>query len=121
MSKVVHFEIPVDDPARAQAFYSSVFGWRVQGWGDQPYWLVQAGEEGEQGADGALIARSDVHAAPVVVIAVDDIDAALERATAAGADLVHGRQAVPGMGWSGYVRDTEGNIIGLWQNDESAA
>jgi predicted enzyme related to lactoylglutathione lyase len=27
MDKVVHFEIPVDDAARAQAFYGSAFDW----------------------------------------------------------------------------------------------
>ena len=27
MDKIVHFEIPVDDLARAKAFYGSIFGW----------------------------------------------------------------------------------------------
>ena len=27
MDKVVRFEIPVDDPARAKEFYGSIFGW----------------------------------------------------------------------------------------------
>lgn len=121
MSKVVHFEIPVDDAERAQQFYESVFGWAVQGYGDMPYWLVQAGPEDEVGADGALIGRSEVHSAPVVIIGVDDLDDAMQRATEAGASVAHGKQAVPGMGWSSYLRDTEGNVIGLWQSDESAA
>ena len=121
MSKVVHFEIPVDDAERAQRFYSSVFGWTIEGWGEEPYWLVTAGDEDEMGADGALLQRSEVHAAPVVIVGVDDIDAALQRATDAGAKLVHGKNAVPGMGWSGYVEDPEGNVIGVWQTDESAA
>ena len=25
--RIVHFEIPADDPARAMAFYRSAFGW----------------------------------------------------------------------------------------------
>jgi uncharacterized protein len=29
---------------------------------------------------------------------------------------VIGRQPVGGMGFSAYVQDTEGNVIGLWQN-----
>ena len=28
---------------------------------------------------------------------------------------------VPGMGWFLYFIDTEGNLLGLWQNDTSAA
>ena len=30
MDKVVHFEIPVDDRARAKEFYGSVFDWDVE-------------------------------------------------------------------------------------------
>jgi uncharacterized protein len=121
MSKVVHFEIPVDEPDRAQKFYAGVFGWDIQGWGDQPYWLVTAGAQEEPGADGALIARGEVHKAPVVVIGVEDLDAALQRVAATGARVVEDKQPVPGMGWAAYVEDTEGNVIGIWQSDESAA
>ncbi|TSC98024.1 MAG: glyoxalase/bleomycin resistance protein/dioxygenase, partial [Candidatus Peregrinibacteria bacterium Greene1014_49] len=31
MNGVVHFELPVDDLARARAFYST-FGWNLQDW-----------------------------------------------------------------------------------------
>ncbi len=41
MSRVVHFEIPADDPARAVKFYEKVFGWKFQKWeGPMEYWLV---------------------------------------------------------------------------------
>ena len=29
VSRVVHFEVPVDDAERAGAFYSAVFDWRI--------------------------------------------------------------------------------------------
>ena len=29
MDKVVHFEIPAEDMARAQKFYHGVFGWKI--------------------------------------------------------------------------------------------
>jgi predicted enzyme related to lactoylglutathione lyase len=29
MDKGVHFEIPVDDVARAKGFYGSIFGWEL--------------------------------------------------------------------------------------------
>ena len=29
MSRVVHFEIPADDPERAVEFYKKVFGWKI--------------------------------------------------------------------------------------------
>ena len=47
---------------------------------------------------------------------VDDIDAALEKINALGGSTVLPRQDVGGMGWSAYFKDTEGNVVGLWQN-----
>ena len=88
MGKVVHFEIPVDDPDRAKTFYETAFGWSFQGYGDQPYWLTAIGPEDAGGIEGALIGRGDVHAHPVVIIDVDDIDAAMQGAIDAGAEKV---------------------------------
>lgn len=115
MAKVVHFEIPVDESERAAAFYRDAFGWEVAGYGDQPYWLVTAGPADEPGADGALIARGELHASPVIVVGVDDLDAALARAEQAGGRVVQGRSEIPGVGWSAYIIDTEGNTIGVFQ------
>lgn len=115
MSKVVHFEIPVDDAGRASAFYRDAFGWEVTGFGGQPYWLVSAGADDEPGANGALIGRSELHKNPIVIVGVDDIDSILSRIQQIGGQMVHGRLAIPGIGWSAYVLDTEGNTIGLFQ------
>jgi hypothetical protein len=115
MGRVVHFEIPVDDPARAREFYSSVFGWRFEGWGEEPYWLATTGSEDDMGIDGALIHRSDIHAAPVIVIGVASLDDALASAERAGAKVLVGKQTVPEVGYSAYLRDPEGNVIGVFQ------
>ncbi|MCH8324926.1 MAG: VOC family protein, partial [Thaumarchaeota archaeon] len=40
MNKVTHFEIPFDDQARAQKFYSDVFGWQINKFGDMDYWIA---------------------------------------------------------------------------------
>jgi uncharacterized protein len=120
MSKIVHFEIPVDDPPRAIAFYRDALGWDISGYGDEQYWLVQAGAADEPGADGALIARGDLHRSPVLIAGVGDIDATLGRVRAAGGEVVSDRAAVPGVGWAAYVRDPEGNVVGLFQPDEHA-
>jgi predicted enzyme related to lactoylglutathione lyase len=115
MTKIVHFEIPVDDNQRASDFYRSSFGWEISGFGDQPYWLVRAGADDEPGANGALIARGEVHQTPVLVIGVENLDAALERVSAGGGQVVQPRIEIPGVGWSAYVRDTEGNTVGVFQ------
>lgn len=115
MAKIIHFEIPVDDKDRAIAFYRDAFGWEITGFGDEPYWLVQAGGDDEPGANGALIGRGDIHRTPVIVIGVDDLDAAVSRAENGGAEVLAGRQEIPNVGWSAYIRDPEGNTVGLFQ------
>ena len=43
------------------------------------------------------------------------------KAEALGGQVVMPRTPVPGMGWFLYFKDTEGNILGLWQSDPAAA
>jgi predicted enzyme related to lactoylglutathione lyase len=120
MSKIVHFEIPVDDTRRATSFYHEVLGWEISQYEDQRYWLVRAGADDELGANGALVERGDLHKAPVVIAAVDDIDDALMRVEKAGGRVTQGKQPIPGMGWAAYANDTEGNALGMFQMDASA-
>jgi len=121
VSKVVHFEIPIDDPDRAAGFYHDALGWEISRFGDEPYWLVRAGGDDEPGANGALVSRGDLHHSPVLTAGVDDIDDALHRVQRCGGKIAQGKLPVPGMGWSAYVLDSEGNAIGLFQPDPSAA
>ena len=119
-SRVVHFEIPVDDPDRAGAFYSTVFGWGVERWGPVEYWNLTTGETGGPGAEGALRPRADGPEGVTVYVGVEDIDAALAAVESAGGQRVVDKVPIPTMGWSAHVRDTEGNVIGLFQPDPSA-
>lgn len=120
MPKIVHFEVPVDDPQRATAFYHDVLGWEVSRYGEEPYWLVRAGADEEPGADGALVGREELHQAPVLIAGVADIDDVLSRVLKSGGAVIQGRLPIPGMGWSAYIRDSEGNTIGFFQQDPNA-
>ena len=63
MPRVIHFELPADEPERAARFYESVFGWEITKWqGPMDYWLVTTGEEGTPGIDGAISPRESVDA-----------------------------------------------------------
>ena len=119
MARPVHFELPVDDHSRAAAFYESVFGWEIQQWGDAPYWLVTSGPEEEPGINGALGARGENFTVPMFVIGVDDIDESIAAAESAGGRIVVGKNPIPGVGWSAYFLDTEGNQVGVFESDES--
>ena len=120
--RVVHFEIPFDDGDRARSFYKEAFGWQVQEMPDMGYTLVMTGPSGEQGptepgfVNGGMLARSDGAApGPVVVVDVESIDVALERIGELGGTTVSPKAPVGDMGFAAYVRDPEGNVVGLWE------
>ena len=69
------------------------------------------------GAAGELTPRAEAPEGVVVYIAVDDIDSALRGVEDAGGTVVTGGLPIPTMGWSAPFRDTEGNLIGLFQLD----
>ena len=123
MDRVVHFEVPFDDAERAHSFYREAFGWQMQSMPGMGYSLVtttptdDAGRPGEAGGiNGGMLARQGPITAPVITIQVGDLDEALTRIEKLGGRVEIGRQPVGDMGFSAYVRDTEGNLIGLWQN-----
>jgi len=120
---VVHFEIPVDDEERAGKFYSSAFGWDVSPMPEMSYTIIKTTPTDERGMpsvpgaiNGGMFRREGTVTSPVVTVDVDDIDAALEKIEALGGSTVTPREEVGGMGWAAYFRDTEGNVVGLWQN-----
>jgi predicted enzyme related to lactoylglutathione lyase len=120
--RVVHFEIPVDDPDRAQEFYRSAFGWTMNTMPDGGYTLVsttptdEKGSPSEPGAiNGGLMRRTESVPTPVITIDVDDVDKALEMVGTLGGSTVLPKQSVMGMGFSAYFKDSEGNLVGLWQ------
>ncbi len=117
--RVVHFEIPVEDGDRARRFYTEAFGRQLQEMPGMDYTLVTTGPGGDQSPTEPLRQRGmpprSSAAAPAPVVDVDSIDRAPERVTELGGSTVLGKQPVGGMGFTAYVRDPEGNVIGLWE------
>jgi predicted enzyme related to lactoylglutathione lyase len=124
----VHFEIPTENKERANTFYQSAFGWNLVPMQGMDYTSAittpsdeQTGMPSAPGAiNGALFPRTDSLRTPIITIDVDDVDAALAQIESAGGSVAQAKEAVPGMGWYAYFKDTEGNIMGLWQTDSSA-
>jgi predicted enzyme related to lactoylglutathione lyase len=123
MDKVVHFEIPVDNADRARAFYGSAFDWGIQPMESNDYTLTLTTPVDETtqiptepGAiNGGLRPRTAETPTPVIVIQVDSIDESLKKIEAEGGSTVSPRAEMPGMGAYAYFKDTEGNVIGLWE------
>ena len=121
MSRVIHFEVLAEDPERATAFYSNVFGWEINKWdGPEDYWLVTTGAEDTPGINGA-IAHSRGEAVAVNTIEVASIDEFAEKVMANGGQVVIPKMSIPGVGYQVYCKDTEGIVFGLHQVDPAAA
>ncbi|MGH2722124.1 MAG: VOC family protein [Actinomycetota bacterium] len=121
--KVVHFEIPADDVARAEAFYRTVFGWQTNSMPGMGYTLITTTPVGENGVpaepgaiNGGMFKRIDAVPSPVVVMQVDDIDASLGLVESNGGTTVRPKQPVGDMGWAAYFKDPEGNVLCMWQS-----
>ena len=129
MSRVCHFEIHAEQPERAIRFYSDCFGWKFHKWpGDWDYWLITTGPQDQPGIDGGLMPRHG--AGPllgqpvnsfVCTMDVDNLDEQLAKALSSGATIALPKMPVPGVGWLAYIKDTEGNILGLMQPDSGAS
>lgn len=123
MDKVVHFEIPTDDLSRAKEFYGSVFGWDLQTMEEMDYTIVRTTPVDEQqmptepgGINGGMMKRSAETPTPVLTIGVESVDDSLRQVDGGGGQVVRPKTDIPGMGSFAYVKDTEGNVIGLWEN-----
>jgi uncharacterized protein len=121
--RVVHFEIPADDLERAGAFYRDAFGWDISDVQGMDYAMLGTTPSSEQGGpldagaiNGGMLRRDEVIRGPVVTIDVDDIDQALQKIGELGGTTVLPKAEVMGMGYTAYFTDSEGNLMGLWQD-----
>ena len=122
MAKVVHFEIPFDDKARAMKFYTDTFGWTLTDMTEMSYVIAQSVAVDdkqiprEPGAiNGGLFPRPKEAPHPTLYVDVNSIDEALKKVKAGGGKVVTPRTPIPGMGAFARIADTEGNVIGLFE------
>lgn len=123
MNKVVHFEIPADNLDRAKKFYQNTFGWQLQDVPDMSYTMVRTTETDEKwmpkkpGAiNGGMLKRNASVPVPSFAIDVENLDEAIGKVKKAGGVIVKGKTSVGPMGFIAYFKDTEGNVLSLWQN-----
>jgi predicted enzyme related to lactoylglutathione lyase len=121
--RVVHFEIPADDVSRAREFYQTAFGWDLNPIPEVDYTMVNTTPTNEQGMpsdpgaiNGGMLKREPPVTSPVITIDVEDIDKALEQIGTLGGSTVQPKQSVMDMGFAAYFKDSEGNLMGLWQS-----
>ena len=122
MPRVVHFEIPADNPGRAIKFYKDVFGWEIKNWSkDNPYWLVTTGDNKIPGGiNGAITKKQGPNMVTVNTIDVPSVDEYLTLVVKSGGKVIAPKMTVPSIGYLAYCQDTEGNVFGILQPDMSA-
>src|SRR5215472_6184601 len=123
MCPVVHFEMPYEQRDRMATFYQKVFGWQMQmfgeGMGNYVLATTTETEEMRPKTPGAInggfyLKRSDWPAQyPSVVIAVENIDAAMKQVRDAGGEVLGEPVMIPGGGRYGSFFDTEGKRVSL--------
>jgi predicted enzyme related to lactoylglutathione lyase len=111
MARPNYIELPASDIAAAKAFYARAFGWELTGFG--PTYACTMTGDVDIGLQGDL---NEATHAPLPVIAVDDLGAALAAVTAAGARIVRPIFAFPG-GRRFQFLDPHGNELAVMQAD----
>jgi predicted enzyme related to lactoylglutathione lyase len=111
MARLNYVELPVGYVGAAKAFYEAAFGWALTDFG--PTYACTLTGDTDIGLQGDA---AEASAAPLPVIQVDDLEAALAAVTAAGGIVVRPIFSFPG-GRRSQVADPCGNEIAVMQAD----
>lgn len=111
MARLNYVELPVGDVPEAKAFYETVFGWAMTDFG--PTYAATLTGDTDVGLQGD---RAEATRAPLPVIEVDDLEAALAAVTSAGATILRPIFAFPG-GRRFQFADPAGNEIACVKGD----
>ena len=116
---VFYFELPANDMGRAKSFYENVFGWNVQCSYENYYKADTAGIIDGGGLsqisgtiNGGIQKKDETIGCVRIVINVQNLDEALQKAIAEGGKIFIPKKKIPGMLYS-VILDTEGNEINL--------
>src|SRR5437899_11131206 len=106
-ASIAWFEIPADNPERAKAFYSNLFGWKINpfpGGGD--YWHIDTGGADDT-PDGALKSRQRRQEPIINNASVDSVDKSADNTEKLGGNIYMAKTAVPHVGYFVLGQDTD--------------
>ena len=107
-------QLNTTDPDKASAFYSELFGWRIEPTEgtEIPYWGIYVGDNLNAGMM-ELPAGQPMPSHWLVYFGHSDLDAAAEKIRAAGGTLLVEKLAVPG-GEIVVAQDAQGAVFGIF-------
>jgi uncharacterized protein len=109
---ISYLHIPATDVRRAATFYQKAFGWSVEGIdSNRPSFADGTGH-----VNGAWMSSLKIASEPGLMpyIYVDHIDQSVQRITAEGGEVTSGPRPEGNLRVATF-RDSEGNVLGLWQ------
>jgi predicted enzyme related to lactoylglutathione lyase len=109
--RINHFEIVGKDQKALQAYWSELFGWKLNTDFPGGYGMTDPAQTGLVVGIGGTPDGSAGHVTGYVKVA--DIDATLARATQLGGTVIMPKFSPDGMAQLGLVADPEGHIVGL--------
>jgi hypothetical protein len=115
-------ELMTRDAEQAKKFYGASIGWAFEAMNmaDGTYWVAKVDDKPVGGI--FTMSGPEFTGAPeqwMSYLAVDDIDARLKKATAAGATVMRPPFDVPGVGRIAMVREPGGAVLG-WMTPVTA-
>jgi predicted enzyme related to lactoylglutathione lyase len=108
-------ELGTNDIQRAGEFYSSVFGWTKEPFGDSSmeYTVLKNGNRGIGGMYQITPEMGPIPPHWLVYFAVDDCDTKVQKATELGAKVMKPAEDIPGVGRFAILRDPQGASFAL--------
>ncbi len=121
MATFTYIDVPTDNLERAKKFYSDLFSWKFEKpFPDMDYYSYETTGLGkEEGVRGGMGLRDKPEQQITAYVHVPSIKEYAEKIEKAGGKVLN-QMAVPGWGYLAICLDTEGNIFGIWENDENA-
>jgi hypothetical protein len=112
---VTRWQIVARDPAAVAAFYKKLFGWTVRADNALGYRTLESGDD--RGIDGGVWpSPPDGHSLVQLFIEVDDVDDALARATALGAQVIVPKSELPDGDTMAILLDPAGLSFGVMKS-----
>lgn len=120
-ANIVWFNVPADNLKRAQKFYSSLFGWKINPFcGMNDFLEIDTGGPDESPNGGLALRKSEGQHGITNFISVDSIDKYLAKTEKLGGRINAHKTAVPQMGYFAICQDSEANVFGLWETNAKA-
>jgi predicted enzyme related to lactoylglutathione lyase len=108
-------ELGTNDPQKALEFYTKVFNWTTEPFGDSPipYTVIQNDDKGIGGAYKLMPEMGPVPPHWLVYFSVNDCDASVQKATELGAQVMKPADDIPGVGRFAILIDPQGAAFAI--------